>query len=135
MNKTAYKTFLATIASGLAMWVVAGLWHNLVLPAVNSSAEAHHEGLIEMLIAYLILAGLMTYFYTTARKDRVFAAGLLTGVLVGFLWVFPHGLTMAGAHQTPILTEMKNAIWHCFEQGVGGVIIALIKRKEGFVSA
>jgi hypothetical protein len=51
MNKAAYKTVFAILVSGFVMWVVAGLWHNLVLPIINSAAEPHHEGLIEMLIA------------------------------------------------------------------------------------
>lgn len=133
MNKVVFRTIIATFLSGIMMWIIAGLWHNLILPSINSSVQAHHEGLLEMLLAYFILSGLMTYFYTVKGRDNYVLSGLLTGVLVGVLWVFPHGLTMAGVHQTPIFAEVKNALWHCIEQGSGGVIIALIKRREGFI--
>ena len=54
------------------------------------------------------------------------AEGLRFGVLIGLLWVFPHGLAMAGAHGKSIAYVFKNTAWHLIEQGVGGIIIALV---------
>jgi hypothetical protein len=57
---------MAVVAAALSMWVIAGLWHNLVLPSLYADREAHHDGLGLMLVAYFVLAGLMTYLYRRA---------------------------------------------------------------------
>jgi len=132
MKKNFLRSAIAVIASGFAMWVMAGLWHNLVLPAFNSDVKAHHEGIFIMLIAYFILAGFMTYIYSEIKKKNKISSGLKTGILIGILWVLPHGLAMAGAHQTSILYEFQNAFWHLFEQAIGGLVIGMIKGYEPF---
>jgi hypothetical protein len=118
---------IATLASGLGMWIVGGLWHNLILPSVNSKVEAHHEGIGIMLIAYFCLSFLMVYLYLQINNSTytVFN-GLKLGVIIGILWVFPHGLAMAGTHETSILYEFENTLYHIFEQGVGGIIISSV---------
>lgn len=130
MKNKLLRFTIATVVGGFSMWVVAGLWHNLVLPLVNENIEAHHEGLMIMLAAYLILSMFIVYFYIHTRNGKNhILEGLTIGALIGILWVFPHGLAMAGAHDTSIIYEIKNAIWHIVEQGIGGVIIALVLGK------
>ncbi len=131
MKAKLLKLLIATLASGLVMWIIAGLWHNLVLPYFNVSIQAHHDGIFFMLIAYFILAMLMVYIYSYGfKRDKPVIDGLKLGVIIGILWVFPHGLAMAGVHDTSIIYEIKNTLWHMFEQGIGGIIIALIYGKE-----
>ena len=121
------KLLLSTLFSGIGMWITAGLWHNLILPNVNKNIQPHHEGLSMMLVAYFILALLMTYIYSLLIKNnKSIIDGLKFGMIIGVLWVFPHGLAMAGAHESSIIYEIKNTIWHMIEQGIGGIIIALI---------
>ncbi len=130
MNSKIFRLLIATLASGIGMWIIAGLWHNLILPEINENVQAHHDGIGLMLIAYIILGFLMSYVYSLlAKGDKPIFIGLKIGIIIGILWVFPHGLVMAGAHNTSILYEIKNTIWHMFEQGVGGIIIASILRK------
>ncbi len=45
------------------------------------------------------------------------------GIIIGILWVFPHGLAMAATHETSILYEFKNTLYHMIEQGIGGLIV------------
>ena len=68
------KLVLSTFAGGFGMWVVGGLWHNLILPNFSDTVEAHHDGLGITLIAYFILAFLMAYIYLLIYKgnDSVF---------------------------------------------------------------
>ena len=125
MKTKNFKILTSTIVGGLSMWILAGLWHNLILPTVNKNIHAHHEGIGILLIAYFILAFFMTYVYTLInKKNKPVLEGLKIGILIGIIWVFPHGLAMAGTHDTSILYEIKNTIWHIFEQGVGGIIMA-----------
>lgn len=121
------KLLLSTLAGGIGMWIIGGLWHNLILPSVNDSIEAHHDGLGLTLIAYFILAFLMAYIYFLIYNGNFTVInGLKLGVLIGILWVFPHGLAMAGTHDTSIIYEFKNTFYHMFEQGIGGIVISLV---------
>ena len=113
------------------MWIVAGLWHNLVLPLVSETAEVHQGGLAIMLLAYVLLGLSMTSFSMTSIKgEKPLWNGAKLGAIVGILWVFPHGLTMAAAHDTSIWYELHNALWHIVEQGAGGLVIALVLRDR-----
>lgn len=121
------KLLLSTLAGGIGMWIIGGLWHNLILPSVNDSIEVHHDGLGLTLIAYFILAFLMAYIYFLIYNGNFTVInGLKLGVLIGILWVFPHGLAMAGTHDTSIIYEFKNTFYHMFEQGIGGIVISLV---------
>ena len=129
MNKNIFNTIVAVFSGGTAMWILAGLWHNLVLPFFNKNIEPHHDGIFVMLAAYYILAALMTYLYAQIPEKGIWSGGLKTGAIVGILWVFPHGLAMAGIHQTSIMYEIYNTFWHVVEQGAGGIVIAIVSGK------
>lgn len=127
MKNKISKLLISTLLGGLGMWIIAGLWHNSILPYFNENVQAHEKGIFLILIGYFILAFLMTYLYSNIGfTGKNIIVGLRIGVVVGILWVFPHGLVMAGAHDTSVIYEIKNTIWHMVEQGVGGIIIALI---------
>ena len=48
---------------------------------------------------------------------------LKIGAIIGVLWVFPHGLTMAAVHESSISYQITNTMYHIIEQGIGGIII------------
>ena len=123
-SRSIFQVLISSVLSGFIMWVVGGLYHNLIMPAVNENVHPHHEGLGITLIAYIILGFLMTYFYLNSkdRGDSVLK-GIKIGAIIGVLWVFPHGLTMAAVHESSISYELSNTLYHIIEQGIGGVII------------
>ena len=121
------KLALATIIGGLGMWVIAGVYHNLIMANLYEEVNAKHEGLGILLAAYFILALIMAYVYPLGYKGKSPAMeGLRFGIIIGLLWVFPHSLAMAGAHGESIIYVFKNSLWHLVEQGLGGLIIGLI---------
>jgi len=125
------KLILATLVGGLGMWIVAGIWHNLIMANLYKNVHATHEGLGILLVAYFILALLMSYIYPLGYKGKKpWIEGLRFGIIIGLLWVFPHGLAMAGAHGDSIIYVFKNSLWHMVEQGIGGIIIALVYGKQ-----
>lgn len=130
------KFLLATIAGGISMWIVAGIWHNIIMANFYNKQHAEHEDIALLLIAYLVLAIFMSYLYPFFNKfkNRVLN-GLLFGSIIGLLWVFPHDLAMAGAHDTSLLYAIKNGAWHMVEQGIGGIVIALILGKKNLIKS
>ncbi|MFC1539477.1 hypothetical protein ACFL6H_08635 [Candidatus Latescibacterota bacterium] len=132
MRKNLKKLILATLVGGFGMWFVAGLWHNLIMANLYKDVHATHEGIGLLLVAYFILALLMAYMYPLGYKGKgPLQEGLRFGVLIGLLWVFPHGIAMVAAHSdTTIAYVIKNSLWHMVEQGIGGVIIAFIYGKN-----
>ncbi len=120
------RHILVTVTTGLVMWVIAGIWHNLIMANLYNDVHAKHEGIGLLLIAYFILAAIMSYLYPKySGENNSLVKGLSFGIIIGILWVFPHGLAMAGAHNSSILYVLKNSLWHTVEQGIGGVVISL----------
>ena len=126
------KLILVTLVGGFGMWIVAGLWHNLIMANLYNDVHATHDGIGLLLIAYFILALLMAYMYPLGYKGNgPLKEGLRFGALIGLLWVFPHGIAMVAAHgDNTIAYVIKNSLWHMVEQGIGGVIIAIIYGKN-----
>ena len=126
------KFTLATVAASVVMWLTAGLWHKVILAQFyTEQTGADHGGTGVILIAYLILAAMMTSAYPKLNiTGKPLVAGLKFGVFIGVLWVFPHELAMAGAHSESLVYPFQNAAVHIVEQGVGGILIALIYKNE-----
>jgi len=118
---------IATLASGLAMWALAGLWHKLLAVAFYTrETHASHEGVGIILAAYMVLALIMVYLFPIQKTEAApILTGMIFGAVIGLLWVFPHELAMAGAHGKSLVYVFKNAAWHIVEQGIGGIVIAL----------
>lgn len=128
-NRLILQVLISSVLSGFTMWVVGGLYHNLIMPAVNENMHPHHEGLGITLIAYILLGLFMSYFYLNSRENGdSLMKGLKIGVIVGILWVFPHGLTMAAVHDSSISYEVGNTLYHIIEQGIGGMMLFITAR-------
>jgi len=125
------KLAIATASGALSMWLLAGLWHEVIMASFyQNETHATHEDSLIIFLAYLILGLIMAYIYPLGYKGgRPFVEGLRFGIIMGLLWVFPHELAMAGAHGDSLLYVFKNAAWHIVEQGAGGIVIALIYKK------
>lgn len=132
MNKNIKKYFFSILITGFLMWVEAGLWHNLILPKLYAETHATHEGIGTLLIAYFLLASFMTYLFPLIYKkeDQTVKNGLVFGVIMGLLWVFPHDIALSGAHDDITISyAIRNGLVHVVEQGIGGIILALVYKK------
>jgi hypothetical protein len=130
------KLVIATMAAGISMWLLAGLWHEILMDKFyKGETEATHEGTGIIFLAYIVLGILMAYIYPLGYKGgKPTIEGLRFGLIIGLLWVFPHELVMAGAHGDSIFYVIKNALWHMIEQGLGGIIIGTIYGKGVVIS-
>ncbi|HPO62082.1 MAG TPA: hypothetical protein PK762_03250 [Candidatus Kapabacteria bacterium] len=123
-SRIIFKISISSVLTGFVMWVVGGLYHNLIMPAIDDQLHPHHEGLAIVLIAYILLGLLMSYFYINHKDNRnSLMKGIKIGVIIGILWVFPHGLTMTATHETSFLYQFSNTFYHIIEQGIGGMMI------------
>jgi hypothetical protein len=122
---------LPALASAVLMFLLAGLAHEIIFAqffAENTDAE--HEGTLIILAAYMLLAAIMVFAYKKVfTTDPGVWNSIVFGAVIGVLWVFPHGLAMAGAHGESISYQFVNAAWHMIEQGVGGFAIWFTIRK------
>jgi len=130
-----FRIALGGLAGAIAMWLLAGLWHEVVARKLYEGAShghGSHEGIGVIFLAYLVLGLIMAYLYSLVNAaGPSITSGLGFGALIGVLWVFPHELTMVGAHGKPLGYVLKNAAWHVVEQGVGGIVIALVVDPGG----
>lgn len=124
---------LAAALSGIVMWLLAGLWHLVIVPGFYARAvgASHHEGGLMIGVGYGLLAVLMAFVYPMGHQGRnSVLQGLRFGLIMGLIWVTPHALVRAGAHagghSASISYLLINGGWHLIEQGIGGIIIALI---------
>jgi uncharacterized membrane protein YvlD (DUF360 family) len=126
------KLVLSAIAGSIGMWILAGLYHEVVMAQFyRTEVHATHEGTGIIFIAYLVLGALMAYIYPIGYKGgKPWLEGMKFGLVMGILWVFPHELVRIGAHGGSITYAFKNVAWHLVEQGVGGIIIAVIYGKS-----
>lgn len=128
-NKNTLRLITSSIFSGFIMWVVGGLYHNFIMPAVDEQIHPHHEGLGITLIAYILLGFLMSYFYQNSKNQaNTVLKGFKIGAIIGVLWVLPHGIIMAALHGSSFSHEITNTIYHIIEQGIGGMIIFVVFR-------
>lgn len=124
---TMRRAVVTVLVCAAVMWIVAGLWHNLILPGLYAKTHASHDGIGVLLVAYLVLSALMVLLYRPLLSGRSqILNGLLFGAFIGVLWVFPHELAMVGAHGKSLTYVLKNAAWHIVEQGLGGLVIGLL---------
>lgn len=122
----AKKFILATIAGGVVMWLLAGLWYWVIATKLYPPM-AEHPRMLFIILGYLVLAILMAYLYPIGYKGgSPLAEGVRFGIVMGLLWVLPLCLVEHGA-TTPTLAFrviVIDAIWHCVEEGIGGIVMA-----------
>lgn len=119
------KIVISGLMSGLAMWLVAGVWHEIVaMHFYTAAGRDEHQGLAIIALAYHLLGLMMSYLYARIYPHGAsWKQGLGFGALIGVLWVFPHELSMAAAHGESFAYVFKNATWHIIEQSLGGLMI------------
>ena len=130
------KLILATLLSMAAMVALSALWHGWVLHDFYlSHAPLRREVLLLRLmgLGYFILALMMTVIYPKGYEGGVpWVEGLRFGTLMGVLFALPRSLVLYGAEGAHTGTlVVVDAAWHLVEQGIGGVLIALVHGGDG----
>jgi hypothetical protein len=128
----AKKCLTATVAGFVVMFVLAGLWHMVIMDefyARHTYVPGREEPLLGYIgLGYLILAALMAYVYPKGYSGgSPVKEGLRFGALMGLLWILPHSTVLYGAlglgTRAIIVVDV---IWHIVEEGIGGAVMGAI---------
>ena len=127
----AKKLILASLAGGVVTFLLGGLWHAIILAdfyETHWAALARPEANMMMVaLGSLVIAVLMAYTYPIGYKGgSAVKEGFRFGALVGLIWVLPVSLIFSGVWNYPLVAVIVDSAWHIVEQGVVGIVIALI---------
>lgn len=117
------KFIIAWVVGFVAMSGIAALWHLVIMGWFYDIKPQ----LPFIVLAYLILAALMSYAYPIGYKGGHPAKeGVKFGIFIGLLWILPLQLILASAGRTTFTIGLVDAAWHVVEQGVGGIVMGLL---------
>ena len=131
----AKKMIRATILAFIVMFILGGLWHAILMVdfykelLTPESREPHQIQFIASGVFLLALS--MAYLYPKGyRGGSPIKEGLVFGVIMGLIWIIPHGLVMHGMTATSGKLLLVDGLWHLFEQGMGGIVIASVYGRD-----
>ena len=125
------KLLLAWLATFVVTFVLAGLWHVVLLGdfyRTNDVALARAEqNMLFVALGQLILAFLMAFAYPIGYKGgSPVKEGFRFGALIGIIWMLPWSVQMHGLWNYPLAGIIVDSPWHVIQEGIGGIVIGLI---------
>jgi len=125
------KLILASLGGGMVTFLLGYLWHAVILAdfyETHSAALARPEpNMMMVALGSLVIAVLMAYTYPIGYKGgSAVKEGFRFGALVGLIWVLPVSLIFSGVWNYPLVAVIVDSAWHIVEQGVTGIVIAMI---------
>ena len=125
------KMLYAWVAGAAGMLILGILWHTVIMGGfydTHLAAVARDVPKMPFVIlGYLVLALLMAYMFPLGYKGgSAVSEGLRFGILIGLLWTLPLQLVFHGLLNLGLTGGLVDAGWHVVEQGVGGIIIAMV---------
>ncbi len=140
-----FKKFsISLIASFVVMFLIAFVWHVHIMGEFMKEHSGalgdidRSEPLVPYIaLGYFILAAVMSYLYPKGIEgDNKMKNGMMFGMVIGILWVLPHSVVMYGASEIASRTNiLVDGLWHIVEQGIGGMIIAMVYGIPGSESS
>ena len=129
MNRT--KMLYPWLAGAVGMLILGFLWHRVIMGGFydehGAAVMREEPKMLFIILAVLILAFLMAYAFPIGYKGGTpVTEGLRFGALMGLLAFLPSNLSLFGAFNVTLAGALVDAGWHLVEQGVGGVIIAIV---------
>ena len=125
------KLIMASLGGGVVTFLLGGFWHTWLMAdfyETHAAALARPEPNVMMVaLGSLVIAVLMAYTYPIGYKGgSAVKEGFRFGALVGLIWVLPVSLIFSGVWNYPLVAVIVDSAWHIVEQGVVGIVIALI---------
>jgi hypothetical protein len=121
----------------LAMLVLGGLWNSVLLqkifafPAPVIARPPAEVRLGVIALAYALLTAFMAFLFTQSSPNPPGSlAGFRFGSLFGVIMTLPVYLLLYAAWNVSLRALLVDAGWHAIEQGVGGVLMAVLLAEK-----
>lgn len=130
---TGKRFVLATLAAFFVMFALAGVFNQILIKDfvrnnIASSILRETPVTSSIVLGYLLLSVFMSYLYPIFARpgQSTLVQGVKFGALMGLLWMFPFNLVLHGNYNFPAVALLIDTGWALLEQGLGGVVIALV---------
>ena len=132
------KFVLAWMTAFVVALLVAFGWHLFLLAdfyRAQAQAVAREEpNYVFVFVGLLILYFLMALVYPIGYKGgSPVKEGFRFGAMIGLIWVLPISVVDHGLHNLPLTLVIVDSAWHVVQEGIGGIVIALVYGKPGAV--
>ena len=120
---------IPTIASTIAMFGISLVWHFIATPILYppNSVPSGEPNVLYVILGYIVFTALMVYLYPKfVGKNKSLLEGFRFGAFMGVLWNVPLVLIFMGVMNYPALAAFLDSFWGIIEQGIGGIVIALL---------
>ena len=130
------KFLLASLAGAVAMFLLGGLWHAVLLKdfyAAQFGATVRSEPVVLFsFLGYLSLGILMSFVFPAGYKGgSTVKEGFRFGLLMGLMSHLPFSLVFYANTTSYTLNHvLLDGAWHVVEQGIGGIVIAAIYARR-----
>ncbi len=129
------KWFLSGLAGFAVMFSLSGLWYMVLMPGFYQTQSGglmrEQSNFLFIVLGYIVLAFLMSIIYRVGYKGgSPGKEGLRFGVLIGLVAWLPANLILHGVWNNPLAAALVDSVWHVVEQGIGGIVIALVYGKS-----
>ncbi len=129
------KWMMASLAGFIVMFTISGLWYQIIMSdfysTLNADIMRDQVNVVFIVLGYLFLALMMSYMYPLGYKGGPpVKEGLRFGVMVGLLVWFSANLILHGAWNLSLTGGIVDSVYHLLEQGLGGLVIALVYRNK-----
>jgi hypothetical protein len=127
------RKLLFFVVPAVVMFTLGGLWNSVLLPRFIASqapviARAPADVKIGIIaLAYGLLTAFMACLFTRSFSAKPGSlAGFQFGSLFGVIMTLPVYLLIFAVWKVSVGPLLLDALWHGFEQGVGGVLMAVL---------
>ncbi len=125
------KLILASLAGGAVTFVLGAFWHAWLMAdfyqTQGAALNRPEPNMMMIALGSLVIAILMAYTFPIGYKGgSAVKEGFRFGALIGLIWVLPVSLIFSGVWNYPLVAVIVDSAWHIVEQGVTGIVIAMI---------
>ncbi len=126
------RILLSGLLSVVAMFTAGGLWNAVLMtgfyasraPGIARPPEA--QSFLFLILGYVVLGAFMTFLFSQSFRSRPSVVeGFQFGALFGLIATLPLYLILHAIWDFQLSWALVDSAWHLFEEGLGGITLAL----------
>jgi len=122
------RFFLVALAAWMVMGLLSIIWHLVLFSDLYNNGNCN---IPIAALAYFMLSLLMTYAYPIFYKGgSPVIEGLKFGIFIGLIWILPLHILQLSIERVDLNMMLVDDPWHAIEQGIGGIVIALVYGRK-----